>query len=286
MGDSDPITRGSDVLLGIGEFPNSPLRIVRANEQGWTTVGELPPPSDLRWTSGPVHVAFGEQRVAVRLLPIFERCSLLIYESDSDGWKLTGPLFPSVCSEGTDIAGGAVSLEGERIAIGAYPNPNAKGRAGQVALHERGTGEWAETARIDRPIIEGDYTEDGMLPYAFGHRVHLVGGRLHVGTGYQIIRSQPGSASTEANVINNGVVMLVEEAGQWKTEPHLVHAQPSASFGGGFEVRGDRVFIDSPDEAAVYVFVRSIAGYRMEARLPAEAVDAGTRSSDQGGDTQ
>jgi len=276
LGDSGPLIRGDRVLMGIEAFPHSPLRILQADGEGWTTLAELPPPADLPWVMGPVHAAFDEQRVAVLLMPLAERCGLLIYESGGNGWQRTGPLFPPVCGERAGLGGGSISLEGERLVIGAYPDPNMQGRAGQLAVHARGTGEWLETARIERPTVEDDYTDDGMLPYAFGHRVQLVAGRIHVGTGYQIIRSHQDGVAIESSVIHNGVMVFAEGSDGWSVERHLVHAHPTALFGTFFEVRGERLFIDSPLEDAAYVFARSEAGYRMEARLPAEPAPPGT----------
>ncbi len=285
QGDSGPIVRGNHVLVGIEEFPRSPLRLVKVDGDGWKSLAELQPPADLPWIIGPMHVAFDEQRVAVLLMPMMERCGLLIYEAEGEGWKRTGPLFPEVCRDGAQLGGGSISLEGERIVIGAYPHPNPEGRAGQLALFERGSGDWAEKGRIQRPTIEDDYTEDGMLPYAFGHRVQLVGGRIHAGTGYQIIRSHTEGIGTEASVVHNGVIVFAEKDGGWTVERHLVHAHATAAFGEYFEVRGDRLFIDSPFEEAAYVFVREDAGYRMESRLPAEQADPDAEHPGRGSET-
>lgn len=271
LGDSGLLVRGMHVLVGIEEFPSAPLRLLSAEGNGWKSLGDLPPPEGLSWWGiGARYAAFDAERVALLLMPMMERCGLLVYEADGDGWKRTGPLFPEICRDGADIAGVSISLEGERIVIGAYPHPNPEGRAGELALLERGTGDWAETLRIPRPTIENDYTEGGMLPYAFGHRVQLAGGRIHAATGYQIIREYIEGIRTEASVVHNGVMVLSEANGDWSVERHLVHAHATAAFGQHFEVRGDRLFIDSPDEDAAYVFVHEGTGYRMEARLPAE----------------
>lgn len=67
------------------------------------------------------------------------------------------------------------------------------------------------------------------------------------------------------------MVRRLGEAGQLAGGLHnLVHAHPTASFGDSFEVRGNRLFIDSPLEEAAYVFVRDGGKYRQEARLPDE----------------
>ena len=270
QGDSGPIVRGEQLLIGIETFPREPLRLLRSAPDGWATVAELAPPDQLQWMMGSVYADFDAQRVAILLMPMGERCGLLIYESGSEGWQRAGPFFPEVCSEGTQLGGGSISLEGERLLIGAYPNPEPDGKAGQLALLEHRDGGWLETARIQRPSIDGDYTDGGMQPYGFGHRVRLAEGMIHAASGYQVIHSHQPGVSTEASVIRNGVFVFVEQDGGWQVERHHVHAHPSATFGDDFDVRGNRMFIDSPDEEAAYVFVRTPDGYQLEARLPSE----------------
>lgn len=225
MGEVGPIVHGRQILVGIEGFPHAPLRIIEAEGKGWATVAELEPPPGLPWIISPLHAAFDGQRVAMLLMPLGERCGLLVYEKSTDGWTRSGPLFPEVCGSG-EHAGGALALDGEQIAIGVFPYPHPEGRAGEVALHRRGDGSWPESTRVQRPIIEDDCSEDGMRPYAFGHRAQLAGGRLYVGTGYQIIRPHQDGVGTEASVVHNGVMVFTRESGEWTILRNLAYCQP------------------------------------------------------------
>ncbi|MCK7595328.1 hypothetical protein [Pseudomarimonas salicorniae] len=265
----NPIIRGERVLAGLHSFPSSPLHLLQSSQTGWETLAELQAPEALSWMMGGVYADFDANMVAVLLMPMGERCGLLVYEAGGSAWQASGPLFPDLCREGSLAGGGSISIEGGRILIGAYPDAGPEGAPGEAALLERREGEWVETARFQRMTIEGDYTEGGMRPYAFGHRVRLVDSRAHIGSGYQITHSHTAS-STRSTVIHNGIFVFVERDGGWMIERHHVHAHPTATFGLDFEVRGNRMFVGSPDEEAAYVFIRGEDGYQLESRLPKE----------------
>jgi hypothetical protein len=269
MGEPNLHAAGSRVFVP-GRFLEK-SQLWRLSEDGAAVESELDLPTGL--FAGSRAVATHEARIAILYAPIGEPCGLYVFERAASGWVREGPVFPDVCGKDQDTAAVSLAIDEQRVAIGAYPNPNPDGRAGQVAVHERGDGGWPEVARVAYPDQGLGAPPEDHHPYLFGHRVELADGRLYVGAGYKMLLEYSPGGNSRSSFFYHGVMVFVPGEEGWLLERHLVHTVPTASFGSRFAARGSRVFVDSPDEAAVYVLRRSKTAYVEEARLPL-AVDA------------
>ena len=102
------------------------------------------------------------------------------------------------------------------------------------------------------------------MPHGFGRRIVLQGPRAFI--------AETWSKPTETGYLSvyNGVLVMVERGGRWELETHYVHAVRQATFGADFEVRGDRLYIDSMNEFAAYVFERRDGEWHHAGRIPKE----------------
>jgi hypothetical protein len=215
-------------------------------------------------------VAFsGERIVVVDQSSNDQGCQVSVLERGEGNWTEHAEFRPQDCEPGGDdfapvpprleVIG--VALDGDRLALGTEP---ANGiAAGEVLLYRRGKHGWKPAGRIARPVQDDEPADDeGFVPHGFGRRMVLSGPRIYI--------SDTWSIPTESgyNSVYNGVMVMLERDGQWQLERHYVHATRQAMFGSDFEVRGERLFIDSPNEFAVYVFERRGGDWQPAGRIP------------------
>lgn len=252
------------VITGM-DFPRSPALIWEATAEGWRKAEEIPADKDFPFIFGWRRIAYDGDRLALLLLPHADRCAVLVFDRGESGWARSAQFFPEVCAD-PEVSDGALALHGDRMLIGAFPM--VKG-PGELAIHALRADGWQQVARLARPDQEGDYVNDEVLPYAFGHRVALDGEFIYAGGGYQtILEDSPGSI--RASTILNGVFFISPEGDGWQTRKHVAHADVNALFGEAFELRGKRLFIDSRMEPAIYVYKRGSGGWKQVARIAAK----------------
>jgi hypothetical protein len=256
---------GNRVLVTGTDFPASAAELWEATGQGWSRLGSIAAADDVAPFFATRHLAFDGNRLAVLLLPHGSPCGVLVYDRSADDageWVRSALFFPEVCAE-PEIAHGHIALHGDRLLIGAHP---ALKGPGELALHARGAGGWQQLARLQRPDQQGDFVDQEILPFGFGHRVALDDTYLYAGGGYQsILEDTP--AATRGTTVHNGVFVISAQGDGWQTRKHVVHAELDATFGQSFEVRGKRLFVDSPLEPAVHVFERRRNGWKHVARI-------------------
>lgn len=161
-----------------------------------------------------------------------------------------------------------VAIDGDRLALGT--EPTEKIAAGEVLLYRREKKGWTLAGRIARPALQEEpAAEIGYLPHGFGRRIVLDGRDLFVGDTW----SRATDYGYES--IHNGVFVLTQRDGAWELARHYVHAARRAAFGTDFEVRGDRLFIDSPNEFAVFLFEFRDGEWHAAGRIPKEEATSG-----------
>lgn len=249
-------------------FPEGEGRFHRATAQGWQDEEVVPAQAGVPSSTLVRRVALNGARMAVLLIPIQDKCGVLVFDRGEAGWQRSALFFPDVCAAGQQAMGGDIALDGDTLLIGAHPGPGDG--PGKLALFALRDGHWEETSTLERPVQQDDHVTDELLPYAFGHRVALRDGLIFAGGGYQQILEHVPGVSTRALTVLNGVFVIGREGEGWQTRAHYVHFDPRASFGGAFEVRGARLLVDSPDEDAAYLFERRGDVWSQLTRLPPE----------------
>ncbi len=173
----------------------------------------------------------------------------------ADFFPETGHMFASDAMT-SDSFGSAVSLDGDRLCVGAAMDYTSGGsEAGSVYVFERsGSGSWTQVAHL--------YASDGFVSHHFGASVALDGNRLCVGAAGS---SAPGTP-------NCGSVYVFERsgAGAWTQVAHLYASDVAsyAAFGHSVSLEGDRLCVGSRYDStaagayagSVYVFERSGSG--------------------------
>lgn len=250
---------GKLVALLDSSFPRSESTIFTVSAAGMEPESSLPALTDFPAAGGLSRVAFDGNRLAAVFFRPGDKCGVLIFDRTTDGWKAAPLVFPEVCAADKDIEGGDIAIEGDRILLGAYPSIG--GAAGELAFVELVDGEWQQVVSLSRPDQEGDYVSEEVLPHAFGARVHLHQGLIFTNGGYQSDIERNG-ASVSASTVMNGF-FIIEKQGEdfWQTIKGVTYNQIGVPFGEFFEVRGDRLFVDSPLESGVFVFEQSESGW-------------------------
>jgi len=150
--------------------------------------------------------------------------------------------------------GGAVALDGDRLAVGAWHDRTLGVESGAVYVFGRGPGgTWAEEAKL--------VPEDGADGDLFGYDVDLEGATLVVGSPWSDpVGQQSGSAYVYAG----------DGSGGWSLVTELLasNAGPDSNFGHAVALSGDRIAVGAPyedsvlfDSGAVYVFERNHGGH-------------------------
>lgn len=227
------------------------------------TIEEIQPMALAIQTFTGEQIAFVEQRLN-------QYCRVLVVDDD-DGWSRHALFEPEFCNEGGDdfrplppqAEAISVAIDGDRLALGT--RTNGKFVPGDVVLYRRTNGEWREAGRVARPTLPPDPEMEGWTAHGFGHRVVFAGPRLYIADSWS--QGEPSHYYS----VNNGVFVMIERDGRWELEKHYMHNTPTATFGNELQVRGERLFVDSPDENAVYVFERRGGEWRSTARVPPEA---------------
>ena len=144
-------------------------------------------------------------------------------------------------SDGADYArfGEAVSVDGDRILVGAYSDDEAANNAGAAYVFERSAGVWTERQKLFGDALSG---------HRFGDGVAIAGNRALVGATYAL----------------QGAYVFVESQGLWTRNEKLVPSDALSGSDFGFDVAlsGDTAFIGAPGDSgnvngsgASYVFV-------------------------------
>jgi len=255
--DGDRLAMGAPGSFIVDDQTGTVYILERDESGNWNHAAELTPDDgelgdlfgqavaldgDTLAVGSPEHDDFGSNSGAV-----------YVFERDAAGaWELSQELFSG------DIAGGdkfgvAVSLDGDRLAVGADGNNDQGGDSGAAYLFERGeNGAFAQKAKL--------LPSDGSSSDLFGGAVAIDGDRIVVGA-----RQGTGlSAST-------GAVYLYEfdGAGTWP-EVGKIRASDGVSFdffGFALAIDGDSLVVGaigddegSTNSGSVYVFERDLFG--------------------------
>lgn len=171
--------------------------------------------------------------------------------------------------EAEDFFGSAVSLSGDRAAVGASGEDACGEHSGAVYVFEREprTGVWSRSSRITCSECRPNHF--------FGQGLALAGNALVVASGTEYF------AREHPNVAH---VFERSEEGDWTEVAHLRPEQPAIGvFGTSVDVDGDRILVLSSGDrlrgqhsGAAYVFERSDDGMWTEAAriLPARSSTA------------
>ena len=153
---------------------------------------------------------------------------------------------------GLNAFGGSVSLDGDRVLVGAWGSDAAY-------VYVRSGTSWIEEAKLT--------ASDGTAGDRFGRTVSLSGDRALVGASYD-----------DDNGTNSGSAYLFVRSGtSWTEEAQLTDSDGEANdhFGSGVSLSGDTalvgasgLFVD-PVEGKAFVFVRSGTTWTEEAELTA-----------------
>jgi len=177
--------------------------------------------------------------------------SVYVFERDANGsWFQVSKLLPTDGAAG-DRFGIEVSLDGERLAIGAHQDDDNGSFSGSAYVFEhRGKGAWLEVSKLLPP--------DGQWGDRFGISVSLDGDRLAVGAHED---DDNGTESGSAYVFDR------DDDGDWFIVGKLLPlgAQPNDHFGFSVSLDEDRVAIgayqDDPRRpGSAYVFERDQDG--------------------------
>lgn len=246
--------------------------VVAASSEGLKAVGRIAPIEGAGERMAQVSglVAFSGKRLAVVDQYLTDQgCKVTIVDRGDGRWKEHTSFRPSECEPGGDdfapkpprsrVIG--VALDGDRLALGTEPTAGIA--AGEVLLYRRGKDGWQPAGSIPRPPQPQEPAEEeGFVPHGFGRRIVLDGPRAFVSDTW----SKP--IENGYSSVYNGVFVLIQRDGGWEQEKRYVHAVRQAMFGADFEVRGTRLFIDSMNENAVYVFERREGEWQGPTRVP------------------
>jgi hypothetical protein len=163
--------------------------------------------------------------------------------------------------------GGSVSLDGDRIAVGA---PESGDPSLKVFVYKMGGGIWFEEATLQPPP---NY-------YLFGYALDLAGDTLIVGAPHSVLTGlgPPPPPPPPAG----SVVVYAREPSGWKIQAHLQlgDAVSEQAFGMSVVLSGSTLFIGSPEahgaaqnSGAVYVY--QLNGTQWLFRQKLSASDAG-----------
>jgi len=168
--------------------------------------------------------------------------SVAVFEPVSGVWQQTALLTASDAANG-DAFGVYVSIDGERVAVGAMQDDDAGADSGSAYVFDRVAGTWQQTAKLT--------ASDAAAGDGFGRAISLDGERIVVGSPYD---DDDGTSSGSAYVFE-----LVN--GSWQEVAKLTasDAASNGSFGWNVSLDGQRIVIGAPDvgaagTGAAYVF--------------------------------
>jgi hypothetical protein len=178
------------------------------------------------------------------------RGAAYVFARSGDAWVEEQKLVASGGAEPGKF-GSSVSLDGDRILVGAYGAASFRGAA--HVFVKSGDG-WVEEQEL--------VAKDGAAGENFGYAVSLAGDRALVGA------HGGGAARGAAHV-------FVRSGGAWIEEQRLVVSDGAAddAFGWSVSLSGDRALVGAPGNdgarGAAYVFVRSGGAWTEESKLVA-----------------
>ncbi len=162
-----------------------------------------------------------------------------VYEftNDGSGWTLSQTFRPAD-NDSSDFFGWSISMDGSRVAIGAFNNEPPDGPTatlpGSVYIFNRGASGWTESANLFPP--DSSFSGTG----AFGTSVDLAGDELIVGAPNS---SFPGTHTGAAFVYRFG-------GGAWDDGTRLLPAgtlQPGDRFGEYVAIDGGVAVVDAEE---------------------------------------
>jgi hypothetical protein len=184
--------------------------------------------------------------------------AVYVYERDEAGaWVEVAELLPSV-GVFPDFFGASVSLDGDRVLVGASFTTGVTAQSGAAYVFERdAAGSWVEVAKLIQSA--------GAARDRFGAAVQLDGDTAVV-----------GAYDAEGGATKAGAAYVFERdaTGAWTQTQKLVSPTPASDqfFGFALSLDGARVCVSASREGngAVHVFERGAAGqWTHEARIDA-----------------
>ncbi len=185
----------------------------------------------------------------------------LIYEREEGAWTRVATLTPEAAGE---RFGSAVSVDGDRILVGASGNVPAQETAGSAYVFERRDNAWQRTARLT--------PSDGAGGDGFGDAVALTGDRALVGARFADLGGS-----------DEGAAYVFKQAdGGWNEVAKLTAPEPADrdQFGHAVALTGTMALIGAPrfdhpgrDSGAVWAFTPGAGGWHLNTRLSPAAPD-------------
>lgn len=186
--------------------------------------------------------------------PGFDQGAVIIYLRDSDGvWVQSQLLLGSDIGDREQF-GGALSIDGDRLAVGAEHKDSAARWGGAAYLFERQADDnWVEVAALQASDV-GDYDR-------FGSRLSIDGDRLAV--------SATGWDSADQEAVGRVYLFERDQAGGWGEVASVSPGDAGFAydrFGTGVALDGDRLIVgaDGAGSGAVYVYGRQSDGQWLE----------------------
>ncbi|MFG0285211.1 MAG: hypothetical protein ACF8R7_12375 [Phycisphaerales bacterium JB039] len=176
-----------------------------------------------------------------------------LYERRGGAWRLAATLSGSFSSAGLSWFGWAVSISGDRAAIGAWADEVAGVRQGAVYIFTRRGGEWELEARLTEPGTD-----------RYGGAVSISGARIAVGAPLD----DAGCPGTDCNA---GAVYIYKRTGAgWQLEQRLTpETTVAATFGARVLLDGPDLFVGAPADTglaersgSVHIFRRTGAQWQ------------------------
>ncbi len=253
--DGETLLAGAPFDDGAGHDAGAVYVFASDGDGGWTQAAELwasDPTSGARFgTSAAVE---GDRFVAGAMFADLRTGAAYVFEKDPQGaWSEVARLV-ALDREAGDAFGVAVSLSGDRIAVGAVFDD---GEAGSAYLFERDDlGSWNQVAKL----TPSDPPSDRW----FGHGLALEGDTLVVGAPFD------DEAESDAGA---AYVFDRDDSGRWLEVAKLTAADGGfidhLGGAGAVGISGDRIVLGAPeddDEAgSAYVFERDESGNWLQA---------------------
>jgi hypothetical protein len=245
-------SEGSIIAVGtpgksVTSFESGSVQLFERGAAGWAHSTTLVPSTTLAQSMGLDVALSGSTLAATTLAPH----RVFTFERLPNGTWVSGPDAVPV-DGGGDAFGQALSLDGDRLAVGAPYDDTAGFNVGAVYLFERQPdGSWAQTQKI---------TPAGASSYAlFGHRLSLRGDVLVVGA--------PDNGSP---IIAGAAFVFEHEGGAWVQTSRLVAPDKRQydQYGAAVGVAGDTIVVGAPfrdgveeNAGGVYVYKRQLGGW-------------------------
>ena len=187
--------------------------------------------------------------------------SVYVFERDLDGdWVQACKILP-LDGQPSGRFGNSVSLDGDRLAIGAEQSDGSSELSGSVYVFDRqADGKWLEDSKL--------FAVDGQAFDCFGRSVSLDGDRLAIGADEE---DDNGGDSGSAYVFER------DTDGRWLEASKLLppDGQPDARFGFSVSLDGDALAIGAPDDdnsgglnaGSAYTFERDAEGWSEASKI-------------------